>query len=87
MRTVVLAGVKEKTRIVAAVDCDEVTAETERILRGVLLRRITAANPVAAKLAKESPEEIVDYLLEHGWVFELKEQFNEARIVEPQQEK
>ena len=89
MRTIILAGVKADVRIVAAVDCDEVTRETEKVLRSVLLRRIAEKlNPVALMILKQSPDEIFDYLLNHGWKFETYEQFNEARILEtPQQEK
>ena len=88
MRTIILAGVKDSTRIVAAVDCEEMTKETEKILRSILWRRIAETiSTVAARIAKDSPEEIFDYLLGHGWKFETYEQFNEARIVEPQPEK
>lgn len=87
MRTICAAATKDKIRIVAAIDCDEITPATANALLTKLLARITEKNPVASKIAQTSSWEMFEYLLEGGWKFELMEQFNEARILEtPQQE-
>jgi len=77
-----MIATKDKMRVVAAVDCEEFTSAPNNALINLVLKRIGAAlNPTAEKLAAQSPSEALDNLLERGWSFELKEQFNEARIL------